>query len=238
MRGPLPSYRPSSHRHSWAGGTIAGKDGAVPVAATGRPGCARLNNRWCPTARRRSGCSSIRVRCAVATPLGHGTFPSTISPAGPQARFFPLWTMPSSRRSPASSSRNLAPLSRQSLADLTARAAPRWAHRSVAARCGGFSIPMPSNLGGTNTGFFLVIPTSPSRPARFWTSMRACGTAQPLGPKDHILSADEKTSIQARRRCHPALPPAPGRAAASSTNTSAVGPCNIWRPGTCAGGMS
>jgi hypothetical protein len=35
----------------------------------------------------------------------------------------------------------------------------------------------------------------------------------PRGPKDHILSADEKTSIQARRRCHPALPPAPGRAA-------------------------
>ena len=36
---------------------------------------------------------------------------------------------------------------------------------------------------------------------------------EPLGPKDHILSADEKTSIQARRRCHPSLPPAPGRAA-------------------------
>jgi hypothetical protein len=36
---------------------------------------------------------------------------------------------------------------------------------------------------------------------------------QPLGSKDYILSADEKTSIQARRRGHPALPPAPGRAA-------------------------
>jgi hypothetical protein len=36
---------------------------------------------------------------------------------------------------------------------------------------------------------------------------------QPLGPKDHILSADEKTSIQARRRCHPSLPPAPRRPA-------------------------
>lgn len=34
---------------------------------------------------------------------------------------------------------------------------------------------------------------------------------QPLGPKDHILSADEKTSIQARLRCHPSLPSAPGR---------------------------
>ena len=34
----------------------------------------------------------------------------------------------------------------------------------------------------------------------------------PLGPQDHIISADEKTSIQARIRCHPSLPPAPGRA--------------------------
>jgi DDE superfamily endonuclease len=36
---------------------------------------------------------------------------------------------------------------------------------------------------------------------------------QPLGPKDHILSADEKTSIQARRRCHRSLPVAPRRPA-------------------------
>lgn len=34
---------------------------------------------------------------------------------------------------------------------------------------------------------------------------------RPLGLKDYILSADEKTSIQARLRCHPSLPPAPGR---------------------------
>jgi hypothetical protein len=33
----------------------------------------------------------------------------------------------------------------------------------------------------------------------------------PLGPKEYILSADEKTSIQARLRCHPSLPTAPGR---------------------------
>ncbi len=35
---------------------------------------------------------------------------------------------------------------------------------------------------------------------------------EPLGPQDHIISADEKTSIQARIRCHPSLPPAPERA--------------------------
>jgi hypothetical protein len=34
----------------------------------------------------------------------------------------------------------------------------------------------------------------------------------PLGPREYVLSADEKTSIQARRRIHPSLPPAAGRA--------------------------
>jgi len=36
---------------------------------------------------------------------------------------------------------------------------------------------------------------------------------KPLHPADFVVSADEKTSIQARRRRHPTLPPAPGRAA-------------------------
>lgn len=36
---------------------------------------------------------------------------------------------------------------------------------------------------------------------------------QPLGPDDFVISADEKTGIQARRRKHPSLPPAPARPA-------------------------
>ena len=28
-----------------------------------------------------------------------------------------------------------------------------------------------------------------------------------LGPNEYVISADEKTSIQARCRCHPTLPP-------------------------------
>ena len=35
---------------------------------------------------------------------------------------------------------------------------------------------------------------------------------RPLGRRESVLSADEKTSIQARIRCHPTLPPAAGRA--------------------------
>ena len=33
----------------------------------------------------------------------------------------------------------------------------------------------------------------------------------PFGPRDYVLCVDEKTSIQARRRKHRSLPPAPGR---------------------------
>jgi transposase len=35
---------------------------------------------------------------------------------------------------------------------------------------------------------------------------------RPLGPDDYVICADEKTSIQARCRCHPALPPGKARA--------------------------
>ena len=35
---------------------------------------------------------------------------------------------------------------------------------------------------------------------------------KPLGPNDFVICADEKTSIQARCRCHPTLPPGKARA--------------------------
>ena len=35
--------------------------------------------------------------------------------------------------------------------------------------------------------------------------------AQPLGPNDFVLCADENTQLQIRERCHPISPPAPGR---------------------------
>ena len=40
--------------------------------------------------------------------------------------------------------------------------------------------------------------------ARWWEG-------QPLGAGDYVLSADEKTSIQARCRCHPSRPPRPAQ---------------------------
>jgi hypothetical protein len=55
-----------------------------------------------------------------------------------------------------------------------------------------------------------------------------------LGVGEYVISADEKTSIQARCRCHPTLPPGPRPGSCgSSTSTSVAAHWPIWRPGTC-----
>ncbi len=57
----------------------------------------------------------------------------------------------------------------------------------------------------------------PGRPPRFTplqvaeVKALACQLPRPLGPDEYVLCADEKTSIQARCRCHPTLPPGKAR---------------------------
>ena len=55
---------------------------------------------------------------------------------------------------------------------------------------------------------------------------------EPLGSNDYVICADEKTSIQARCRCHPTLPPGKARAMRWSTTTGAAVPWPTWPPGT------
>ena len=103
------------------------------------------------------------------------------------------------------------PLSRQSLADLTARA------------CRALGKPI------SRSTVWRMLHADALKPWRYeyWIFPRDLQFAEKaamvldlyagvwegrsLGPKDHIVSADEKTSIQARIRCHPSLGPAPGR---------------------------
>jgi hypothetical protein len=40
---------------------------------------------------------------------------------------------------------------------------------------------------------------------------QGCRDAKPLGADDFVICADERTSIQARCRCHPTLPPGKAR---------------------------
>jgi hypothetical protein len=105
------------------------------------------------------------------------------------------------------------PLSRQSLADVTTRAQHTLAKpisRSTVWRILATDAIKPWRYK------YWIFPRDPHFAEKAGPILDLyAGTwqGQPLGPKDHILSADEKTSIQARIRCHPALPPAPGRLA-------------------------
>jgi hypothetical protein len=105
------------------------------------------------------------------------------------------------------------PLSRQSLADVTARAQTalgKRISRSTVWRMLATDAIKPWRYK------YWIFPRDPhfaEKAGAILDLYAGIWQGKPLGPKDHILSADEKTSIQARRRCHPTLPPAPGRSA-------------------------
>lgn len=54
----------------------------------------------------------------------------------------------------------------------------------------------------------------------------------PLGPDEYVVSSDEKTSVQARCRCHPTLAPGRARAMPSTTSTAAAARWPTWPPTT------
>jgi hypothetical protein len=103
------------------------------------------------------------------------------------------------------------PLSRQSLADVTVRAQQvlgKPISRSTVWRILATEAIKPWRYK------YWIFPRDPHFAEKAGPILDLyAGTweGHPLGPKDHILSADEKTSIQARVRCHPTLPSAPGR---------------------------
>jgi hypothetical protein len=105
------------------------------------------------------------------------------------------------------------PLSRQSLADITARV--RNALSKPISRSTVWRILETDAIKPWRYKYW-IFPRDPrfaEKAGPILDLYAGRWQGKPLGSQDHILSADEKTSIQARRRCHPSLPPAPGRAA-------------------------
>jgi hypothetical protein len=105
------------------------------------------------------------------------------------------------------------PLSRQSLADVTARA-----HKALGKPLSRSTVWRILDTDAIKPWRYKywIFPRDPHFAEKAGPILDLYGgrwQGQPLGPKDHILSADEKTSIQARIRCHPSLPPAPDRTA-------------------------
>ena len=58
---------------------------------------------------------------------------------------------------------------------------------------------------------FITDPDFQPRAQRVLDLYQRMWDGKPLGPNDYVISADEKTSIQARCRCHPTLPPGKSR---------------------------
>ena len=222
-KGYLPCVVPSqatalcSHRRSWSRlKRLSGKGPFRTSCGNGLPwfySC--IINRWWPTARPRNGSSYICARCNGGAAAGpRATFPWTISQAGAARRIFPPLDHALVKAVACELvAETQQPLSRQSLADVTTRAS------------NALSTPI------SRSTVWRILETDAIKPWRYkyWIFPRDPHFAEKagplldlyagkwhgqfLGPKDYILSADEKTSIQARIRCHPSLPPGPGRPA-------------------------
>jgi hypothetical protein len=65
---------------------------------------------------------------------------------------------------------------------------------------------------------FITDPHFRTRAAQVLDLYARTWQGAPLGPNEYVISTDEKTSIQARCRCHPTL--APGQARAPTTSTA------------------
>jgi hypothetical protein len=162
-----------------------------------------------------NGYSSIRARCNGGAAVGpRGTFPWKTSRAGAGRRIFPpLHHALVKAVACALVAETQQPLSRQSLADVTARA--RKALGTPMRRSTVWRILETDAIKPWRYKYW-IFPRDPhfaEKAGPMLDLYAGLWHGQPLGPKDHILSADEKTSIQARLRCHPSLPPAPGRPA-------------------------
>lgn len=103
------------------------------------------------------------------------------------------------------------PLSRQSLADVTNRA--RQALGKPISRSTVWRI-LDSDAIKPWQYKYWIFPRDPhfvEKAGPILDLYAGTWQGQPLGPKDHILSGDEKTSIQARARIHPPLACGPGQ---------------------------
>ena len=224
-RGCLPCVVPSratglrSRRPAWSRlQRLPGTGLFRTSGANGPPwSCSCRNTRGGPPARRHSGYSASRVRCAVGATVGpRGTLPWTTSRDGAARRLFPPLDHALVKAvACALVAATKQPLSRQSLADVTARVrtglgtpsrrSPVWRRLATDA----------INPWRYTDWIFPRDPHCADQAGPIVDLSAGLGHGQPLGPKDSIRSAAEKTRIQARRRCPPALPPAPGRAASS-----------------------
>jgi hypothetical protein len=175
--------------------------------------CSSTNTRVSPTARQATGLGFIPTRCATGADAGpRETSPRTTCPAAAASRSFPPLDEAVIKAIACETVfRTELPLSRQSLTDLTGRARQalgKPVSRSTVWRTLDADAIKPWQY---EHWIFPRDPQFATKAGRVVDLYAGLWQDERLDPEDRILSADEKTSIQARVRCHATLGPGPGR---------------------------
>src|SRR5262245_1466058 len=104
------------------------------------------------------------------------------------------------------------PLSRWSCPDLARELAARCQVTASASTIGRWLAADALKPWQHRSWISVRDPEFAAKAARVLDLYAGIWDSEPLGPGDYVICADEKTSIQARCRCHPTLPPGKARA--------------------------
>jgi hypothetical protein len=161
--------------------------------------------------RKRSGCRLAKCNAGVSAG-SQEIFPSRMRRDAAASRLFP----PLDRaRVHAMACQTVAetklPLSRQSIADLTKRAKEALGRDISNSSVWRMLHDAAIKPWQHEHWIFPRDPAFEAKASPILDLYAGLWQGQPLGEKDYVLSSDEKTSIQARRRRHEEMPPEPGQ---------------------------
>ena len=167
----------------------------------------------CRTSQLEHWSTCIRIPYASGGTVGRSaTFPWSIKRAGVASPLFPPRDRAIVKAVACEAvSQTKLPLSRQSTSDLAERAAVALS-RSISAST-VWRILDTDAIKPWRYKYW-IFPRDPKfseKAGRVLDLYAGSWEGRPLGRKDYIVSSDEKTSIQARIRCHATLPTGPGR---------------------------
>jgi hypothetical protein len=156
-------------------------------------------------------CDCPRDKCSVGASVGRQEIsPLTIAQDGGASPLFPPLDQALVRALACETvAQTQLPLSRQSLTDLTGRVNQTLG--KTMSRSTVWRLLHEDSLKPWQYEHW-IFPRDPAFAAKAGPLLDLYAgqwEGRPLGPKDCVISSDEKTSIQARRRCHTEMPPQP-----------------------------
>lgn len=220
-KGQMPWPAPPRSTSPASPPSLSFKLGSFRVDAPRRPICCNGPSWSCccttsptsPTLRLvpESGCTLTPSASGVSVGP-KGSLSSTIRPAGGASpRFPPLDRAQVTALACEQVARTKNPISRQSLGDLS-RLAKAALGQPISPRTVARILDEDAIKPWRYE--YWIFPRDPhfaEKAGRVLDLYAGRWQGQRLGLRDYVISSDEKTSIQARLRCHPTVPPGPGR---------------------------